>query len=251
MRHPGLRLRGHSDALVAANLDLGATLADLAGIGLPTDGRSLVGPLFEGRDDFREQVPIQGWPSERPVWAGVLSGRWKYVVHGDGQEELYDLDEDPYELRSRHADPDLTAVKADLRLATEETRGPAIVTHRLPPALVGAPYAVDLEAWGRGSLSWSARGATLPEGLALSEHGRLEGAPTETGRFSLLVRVEEDSRSPWTGQPRSHVADLVLDVREPCGCASRGGLGALGLPLGGLLALLRRRIRGARGASGK
>ena len=40
-----------------------------------------------------------GWP---PSYCGFRSSRWKYVQYRTGEEELYHLVSDPYELRSRH-----------------------------------------------------------------------------------------------------------------------------------------------------
>jgi len=71
-----------------------------------------------------------------------------------------------------------------------------ISTKRLPNAYVGEPYTAELEVTGvgtdeEGDLKWSCEGS-LPEGLELSEHGVINGVPTEEGVFSFVVRVENE-----------------------------------------------------------
>jgi arylsulfatase A-like enzyme len=44
----------------------------------------------------------------------VRDPRWLYVEYQTGDRELYDLQNDPYELRSLHASPALAAVRRDL-----------------------------------------------------------------------------------------------------------------------------------------
>lgn len=50
--------------------------------------------LLTGRD---------GDDGPRPLWNAIRTARWKYVQHETGSKELYDLEDDPYELNSRHA----------------------------------------------------------------------------------------------------------------------------------------------------
>ena len=42
-------------------------------------------------------------PTDPPSYCGVRTTRYKYVRYATGEEELYDLSVDPWELRSRHA----------------------------------------------------------------------------------------------------------------------------------------------------
>lgn len=104
------------DALVS-NVDLAPTIVALTGAraGREMDGRPLL-PLAldpgEGQDRtlLIEGVGINGKPS----FKAVRDRRWLYAEYPGGGLELYDLENDPFELKSRHADPALAAVRADL-----------------------------------------------------------------------------------------------------------------------------------------
>ena len=84
-------------------IDLPATILDAAGAtpGRPQAGQSLV-PVAQGpTDDAGEAVLIQGGAFHHDgPWdfQGVRKGTWKYVEHWQGQKELYDLANDPFEL---------------------------------------------------------------------------------------------------------------------------------------------------------
>jgi N-acetylglucosamine-6-sulfatase len=119
---------------LVANLDIVQTFADWGGASSPTntDGRSLA-PLLTNK-------PPQEWRNalllESASWSGVRTKRYAYYEYETGARELYDLQEDPYELKSIHqsADPallsDLGARLEELkacsgqRCRTAEDRGP-------------------------------------------------------------------------------------------------------------------------------
>jgi N-acetylglucosamine-6-sulfatase len=133
VRGPGVPAEQSRGQLVA-NLDIAQTFADLAGASSPTntDGRSLAPLLTEN--------PPQEWRNalllEESSWSGVRTERYAYYEYETGARELYDLQEDPYQLKSIHqsADPallsDLRARLEDLedctgkRCRTAEDRGP-------------------------------------------------------------------------------------------------------------------------------
>jgi N-acetylglucosamine-6-sulfatase len=99
----------------ALNVDLAQTIARAAGAGSPgASGRSLL-PLLRGqRVDWRRRFLIEhhgGIPS----YCGYRAERWKYVQYATGEEELYDLHNDPYELRNRAASGEQTAKIIDYR----------------------------------------------------------------------------------------------------------------------------------------
>ena len=100
------------------NLDFAETFLDLGGVSIPEDmqGRSLL-PLLRGRtpDDWRDAIYYQyfEYPGVHMVRRqyGVRTTRYKLVHYYEIDEwELFDLDNDPNELRSVYADPDYADV---------------------------------------------------------------------------------------------------------------------------------------------
>ncbi len=73
------------------------------------DGRSLIDVANEpGIEEGRELL------IEEPSFAAIRTERYMYAEHRNGARELYDLLKDPFELRSRHADPAYASTKQQL-----------------------------------------------------------------------------------------------------------------------------------------
>ena len=94
----------------ALNIDLAPTFAAAARARRArVDGQSLLGIVARLRGSRAEDFLIEhlrGAPyPAMPTYCGVRSSTWKYVFYGTGEDELYDLTADPYELESRAADP--------------------------------------------------------------------------------------------------------------------------------------------------
>ena len=122
VRGPGIPTGRRSDAL-SANVDLAPTFLQISG-GRPTsplDGESLLhyarDPALQSRravllEDFTK-APRQtagrsfGPPSSRVphAYTGIRVGPYKYIQYATGERELYNLNRDPYELRSLAANP--------------------------------------------------------------------------------------------------------------------------------------------------
>jgi arylsulfatase A-like enzyme len=120
MRWPdGLPAGATSDALVS-NLDVVPTLYEAGGTEVPdrVDGESLLGLArdpdgTEWRDDLFSEH--HGHYGEYIFQRFLRHDRYKYVAHLDDTDELYDLEDDPYELENSIDDPDLADVRAELR----------------------------------------------------------------------------------------------------------------------------------------
>jgi arylsulfatase A-like enzyme len=104
---PG-RYASRTDPSLVANIDLAPTFADLAGASIPesVDGMSLI-PLLENKNiPWRDAILIEHWPTEEgvgsiiPEFYSVRTAEWKYTEYVTGECELYDLVNDPYELRN-------------------------------------------------------------------------------------------------------------------------------------------------------
>ena len=49
-----------------------------------------------------------------PDFTAIRTARYLYAEHGNGEKELYDLMNDPFELRSRHNDPAYASIRGQL-----------------------------------------------------------------------------------------------------------------------------------------
>jgi arylsulfatase A-like enzyme len=102
----GLTIRG-----LSTNADLAPTVVDVANAtpGLTMDGRSLIRvaqrpSVVKGRQLLIEQPVDSSWGLR-----AIRTGRFMYAEHGSGERELYDVKDDPFELRSRGNAPRLAA----------------------------------------------------------------------------------------------------------------------------------------------
>jgi arylsulfatase A-like enzyme len=124
IRGPGLPA-GKRVSTIAANIDLAPTILDVAdaAAGLTVDGRSLL-PIANDPASFARGIVIETGPRQSGTWyAGIRSPRWAYTEHSTGERELYDLQQDPFELTSVHNDPRYATTRQALasRLATLRT----------------------------------------------------------------------------------------------------------------------------------
>ncbi|MCA9548430.1 MAG: putative Ig domain-containing protein [Myxococcales bacterium] len=87
----------------------------------------------------------------------------------------------------------LIVAKAFTLLVADQTTDLEILTTALPPGFVERPYAYPLTAFGgvRPYLWTLTGGDALPEGLFLSDDGRIEGTPSITSISRLNVRVTD------------------------------------------------------------
>ena len=94
---PGFPARTVSDPVI--NADLAPTFVELAGATARRvmDGRSLL-----HRHTSRPLLFEAGHVAA--PFTAVRTARWVWVEYAGGGRELYDMDADPYQLRSRHAD---------------------------------------------------------------------------------------------------------------------------------------------------
>jgi arylsulfatase A-like enzyme len=130
VRYPKMIRPGTTNQELVLNVDVAPTILDLAGVQVPSDanGRSMR-PLLEGqsvpwRKDFLYEY--YEYPAVHMVRKnrGVRTKRWKYIHYFEEPEEfeLYDIQNDPYEVNNLYANPAYTDVVAQLKARMIELR---------------------------------------------------------------------------------------------------------------------------------
>ena len=102
IRLPG-QIRGGSESRkLVSNVDLAPTIADFAGTSISADGVSMR-PLLTGvAASVRGSVlleHVRAAPAV-PTYCGVRTGSFTFVHYATGEEELYDLVQDPHQLQN-------------------------------------------------------------------------------------------------------------------------------------------------------
>ncbi len=103
VRYPPLAPTARQDNRLVMTIDLAPTFLSLAGAApLPaTDGVSMEGLIANNPGTWRSDFVAEGWRitdvTAKP-WACVHEARWKYTEYTTGEQELYDLQTDPFEL---------------------------------------------------------------------------------------------------------------------------------------------------------
>lgn len=115
--YPGLIPYKRISEEFALNIDLAPTIAELAGVKIPVkvNGKSLV-PLLTNPDaDIRSGFLIEVRSGKEKFRADAIrTEEYKYVEYGSGEEELYNLIKDPYELENIADGKDWQDLKVDL-----------------------------------------------------------------------------------------------------------------------------------------
>lgn len=136
VRYPKRIAAGQMHDAMALTIDLAPTMIEVAQAealpGVTVDGRSLV-PLFEGRTpaDWRTAFRIE-YNSDTVFprvlnmgYRAIRTARWKYIryLDLDGMDELYDLRDDPYEMRNLIGDAEHASIIRDLGQQLDQLGG--------------------------------------------------------------------------------------------------------------------------------
>lgn len=124
VRWPAVIHAGSTNRDLVSNLDFAETFLDAAGVPVPAEmqGRSMM-PILRGatpldwRKAFYYQYYEYPWPHHVRPHYGIVTDRYKLVqFYGTGEDytELFDLWQDPHELRSVYGEPAYAEVRAKL-----------------------------------------------------------------------------------------------------------------------------------------
>lgn len=207
---PGVEA-GSDERLVAANLDLPATITAWFGAEPVGEGLSTLPAFTDATAPLREEVFLED-VSLQP-WAGLVTERWKYIEWATGERELYDLDADPLEMESQIAAP---PEEVDLYAWGDQIASQQALTHVTPFILpsVAPDESVVLRLRTVGGTEPVRFSATeLPDGLTLTEDGTLSGAVGEEGVFGIDVVATDSSASARDGAPQTNTRGFILSVR--------------------------------------
>jgi N-acetylglucosamine-6-sulfatase len=119
LRGPGVP-RARVDERLVANVDVPATILDATDVapGRVQDGRSLLELVADPGAEWGRDILIENGNGANgvPAYRAIRTYRFLYVEHNTtGEYELYDLETDPYELKSRDGSDKYAAVQRDLR----------------------------------------------------------------------------------------------------------------------------------------
>lgn len=116
IRYPGGTPRTES-TLVAMDLDIPATILELANSDFRSDGLSLIPLLEEKTTIHRDKIFVNMYENydRFKTWSSIRTSEWKYIENASGEKQLYYLMNDPFELESKHEDPVYAAVMESLK----------------------------------------------------------------------------------------------------------------------------------------
>jgi N-acetylglucosamine-6-sulfatase len=117
-----------------ANIDLAPTIVNAAGAtpGRVMDGRSLLPVIAQPNTPLRRDLLVERGPGAG-TFTALRVPAYLYVEHGNGEQELYDLTRDPFQLASRHADPAYAAIEENLALRLDHLRACSGLACRVRP----------------------------------------------------------------------------------------------------------------------
>ena len=128
IRYDPMGPQNRADSHLVLNIDIAPTFAKVAGVSAPgADGRSLLPLLDASASSWRTDFLVEHLKDRIapiPTFCAVRTEQYLYVLYGTGEEELYDLSQDPYELQNRASDPVETPTLLQMRQRVKQLCNP-------------------------------------------------------------------------------------------------------------------------------
>jgi N-acetylglucosamine-6-sulfatase len=200
MRGPGIPT-GFWDPRPVANVDIAPTIVDATGVGARRvmDGRSLLDLVDDRTAWWGRDVLIENGRGANSVapFRGIRTGRFVYTRYPTtGEYELYDLERDPYQLRSLDESDRHAPVLRDLRSRLRRLRNCVGRTCRLEPHLE-----LQLRSAGRILTQGACPRGDLRVNFSGPDRRRVIGAEVHVGR-RRIARVSMPPISRLIDRPR-------------------------------------------------
>lgn len=123
-RLPGKLPTGRTLSTPANLVDIFPTTADLCGLPIPTGVQGLsLAPVANGRGTSPREASLAQWFGNPRYgngggldipWRGILTPRFTYAVYGNGEGQMFDDREDPWQLDNLYANPSHAQERARL-----------------------------------------------------------------------------------------------------------------------------------------
>jgi arylsulfatase A-like enzyme len=119
VRYDALLSEPRRDDHLVLNIDLAPTFAALAGAEAPAmEGRSLLPLMGDERSDWRTAFLVEhvgGGAGVAPTLCAIHTTRYVLIRYATGEEELYDLARDPFEIANRDGLPSYARIQGALQ----------------------------------------------------------------------------------------------------------------------------------------
>ena len=124
VRYPGLQ-RNRIERRLVSNVDVATTIADYVGIRprLPQDGRSLLPLITDTAKGWSEEIFLEAHQRPSRTFDGIRVRGWVYAEYANGDKELYDLANDPFQLQNQASNPAYRAKREELARRMRGLRG--------------------------------------------------------------------------------------------------------------------------------
>lgn len=205
------------EELTAIDLDVAQTIFEIANITRPSDGQSVLPLIVNSSYTWRENILLQSvaGTNKIPSWAALRDKKWKYVEYITEEKELYDLENDPFELENKINDSNYYDIATNFSAQLQPLKGLTIRTLQLPNATKDEFYSLQLDAWGgHVPYTWSIYNRTFHFGLTLHPDGVINGTPETKGKKIIDIKVEDVSVSPYHGGSQAFIRDFILYVND-------------------------------------